>query len=87
MNKPFPKNTFKYPSGLQRCQRIKKINENENAPIWVSILYFDTHKILIDLRMWRNGQPTAMGVFMSHRMCLELLPLIDRFLAGENLID
>ena len=87
MNKPVRKNTFRYPSGVLQYQKIKMLNINEKSPIWVTILYFDDHKSLLDLRMWRNNRPTAMGVFMTHRLCLELLPLIDRFLAGENLID
>lgn len=78
---------FPYPSWVMRCEKIQAINLNEKSPIWISILHFRDQRKVLDLRVWRDNQPTNIGIFLTHRLCLELLPIMERFLSGEDLTD
>ena len=59
---------FKYPDYVLNVERGQKINRSARSPVYISLLKIDDQKnvyeYVLDLRIWRDDQPTACGVFI-----------------------
>lgn len=79
------KQNYVYPEWIDSIQKIKQVNRSEIGQLWVSLLK-TVKGTTLDLRIWYNGHPTSKGLFISHDTALILIDLLDRFLAGEDLV-
>ena len=73
---------YHYPKWVSSVEKVKQINTNYEKQLWVSLLK-TPGKTFFDIRVHVNNQPTFIGVFLTHDAALELITILDKFLAGD----
>lgn len=76
---------FKYPEYVIKVNREQQVNQSEKTPIYISLLETDRGRILFDLRIWQDGQPTKYGIYVHNtEMALNILNGLKNYIAEHG---
>lgn len=64
---------YKYPSYIISVDKGEQVNRSDINPIYISLLTTDKGNKFFDLRVWRDGAPTACGVYLNNTESITLV--------------
>lgn len=77
---------YHYPTWVDSVVKIEWINDNPISQVYASILHEtvgNKHISFLDMRLWKDGRPTAAGVYVDRSAALVLRDILDRFILGD----
>lgn len=79
---------YDYPVWVTSVEVIKIISTSTERSVCISLLKCDNSeraKRLLDIRVWNNGKPSRMGVFLASWSLRILSEVITKFLDNDEL--
>lgn len=81
---------YHYPSWVESAVKIEQLNVNPISLVYASILhdtFRNSHITFLDMRVWKNGEPTSAGLYINRSAALALRDVLDQFINGDLIED
>ena len=76
---------YKYPDYIVKVEKKRKVSGSDANPVYISLLETDRGRILFDLRVWHDGQPTGRGVYLyDTESALKILNALKDYIAEHG---
>ena len=72
--------TYKYPEYISEIGEKHQLNRNKDRQLLATYLTADDGKDILDIRVWKDGNPTLIGVFIYEGMANRLLLCLEKFI-------
>ncbi len=71
---------YKYPEYISEIGKKHQLNRNKGRQLYATYLVTDDGKDILDIRVWKDGNPTLIGVFIYESMANRLLLCLQEFI-------